>query len=192
MCEIAPMIEKYFHRKYTEVFMDKSTIFIHKVVRRQLQKNKVSTDVQKKKKKKKELSVCARTSRRKRAYIWILKGRPFVPIIFINAAPMNRVIRFVSRVRSALANASCFRRLPSPSYLYHASILHLFSSLFFRTCRIKTRSLILRDGKQRSENIMDIEISARHTCGCSRKKTHFKNGIATIVNQEIIANIHDT
>lgn len=50
MCEIAPMIEKYFHRKYTEVFMDKSMFFIHKVARRQLQKNKASADVVKKKK----------------------------------------------------------------------------------------------------------------------------------------------
>jgi len=45
MCEIAPMIEKYFHRKHVEVFMDKSMFFIHKAALWQLQKNKASVDV---------------------------------------------------------------------------------------------------------------------------------------------------
>lgn len=40
--------------------MDKSMFFIHKVARRQLQKNKASADVVKKKKKK-ELGIRART-----------------------------------------------------------------------------------------------------------------------------------
>lgn len=178
MREIAPMIEKYFHRKYTEVFMDKSMFFIHKVARRQLQKNKASADVVKKKN-----WVYARAHPDKReAYIWILKGRPFVPIIFVNAAPMNRVIRFVSRARFALANASCFRRLPSPSYLYHASIPHLFSSPFFS--HVPNQNTFVNPARWRAaerEYHGFRDLGTTHFCGYSQK-AHFKNGIAMIVN----------
>jgi len=84
-------------------------------------------------------------------------------------------------VYSALANASL---LSLSRRLYPAPITR--SSLFFRTCRIKTHSLIPRDGER--EYHEELRRLAQRTCGYSQKHRekcigcHLKGRVAMAVN----------
>jgi len=110
--KIALVIEKYFRRKYTQRYSWTKVRFLF-IKRWWLRKNKASADVARKKKLGRY--TCARAQ----------KGTAVS--IFVNATPMNRMIRFVPRVYSALANASL---LSLSRRLYPVCAYHSFFPLF--------------------------------------------------------------